>query len=118
MLAHLALFYPAYTRAAGIRGLGSEGVSTIGGEEKIIVSEAGATQEKARRVLQAAAVEAYGRPGAYVSRHRVMQRTNITDVEEFRAIAEYLDRRGWIAEGGDDYGYFVVTPAGIDEAMS
>ncbi len=75
-------------------------------------------REKARRVLQAAAVEAYGRPGAYVSRHRVMQRTNISDVEEFREVAEYLDRKGWIAEGGDDYGYFVVTPAGIDEATN
>lgn len=66
--------------------------------------------------MRAAAVEAYGRPGAYVSRHRVMQRTNITDVKEFWAIAEYLDRKGWITEGGDDYGYFVVTATGIDEA--
>ncbi len=51
-----------------------------------------------------------------MSRHRVMQRTNITDVKEFSAIAEYLDRKGWITEGGDDYGYFVVTATGIDEA--
>ena len=44
-----------------------------------------------------------------------MQRTNITDVKEFQAIAEYLDREGWITEDGDDYGYFVVTASGIDE---
>lgn len=100
---------------SGTRGEGCVGYRRGG---KTIVSEARAMREKARRVLQAAAVEAYGRPGAYVSRHRVMQRTNISDVEEFREIAEYLDRKGWIAEGGDDYGYFVVTPAGIDEATN
>jgi hypothetical protein len=88
----------------------------IGEEGKTIVSEARALREKARRVLQAAAVEAYGRPGAYVSRDPVMRRTSITELEEFWAIAEYLDRRGWIAEGDDDYGVFVVTPAGLDEA--
>ena len=76
----------------------------------------GISREVARRGLQAATVKGHGRPGAYVSRHRVMQRTNITDVKEFRAIAEYLDRKGWISEGGDDYGYFIVTAAGIDEA--
>ncbi len=90
--------------------------SATGEEEKTIVSEARAIREKAVRVLQAAAVEAYGRPGAYVSRDPVMRRTNITDLEEFWAIAEYLDRRGWIAEADDDYGVFVVTPAGLDEA--
>ena len=74
------------------------------------------TQEKARRVLQAAAVEAYGRAGAYVTRDPVMQRANISDSEEFWEIAEYLDEKGWIAEADDDYGIFVVTPAGIEEA--
>ncbi len=82
-----------------------------------MVSEARAIQEKARRVLQAAAVEAYGRPGAYVSRDPVMRRSNISDLEEFWVIAGYLDKKGWIAEADDDYGIFVVTPAGIDEAM-
>ncbi len=74
--------------------------------------------EKARRVLQAAAVEAYGMPGAYVSREPVMQRANISDVEEFRAIAEYLEGRGWIAEAHEDYRAFVITVAGIDAAIS
>ncbi len=72
--------------------------------------------EKARRVLQAAVVEAYGMPGTYVSRDAVMQRVNISDSEEFRAIAEYLEGRGWIAEADPDYRVFVITDAGIDAA--
>lgn len=74
--------------------------------------------EKARRVLQAAAVEAYGRPGVYVVRDRVMSRANIPDVAEFLAIAEYLDDKGWIAEADPDYGIFVLTQEGIDEATN
>ncbi|HEY6752999.1 MAG TPA: hypothetical protein VI027_16950 [Rubrobacteraceae bacterium] len=54
--------------------------------------------EKARRVLQATAVEVYGRPGMYVVMAQVMRRANISDPEEFRAIAEYQEERGWIAE--------------------
>jgi hypothetical protein len=54
--------------------------------------------EKARRVLRATAVEVYGRPGMYVVMAQVMRRANISDPEEFRAIAEYLEQRGWIAE--------------------
>ncbi len=73
--------------------------------------------ESARRVLQAAAVEAHGRPGAYVTQDRVMQRANMVDTEHFRTIANYLEERGWIAEADADYGAFVVTTAGIDEAM-
>ena len=83
-----------------------------------MVSEARVIREKARRVLQAAAVEAYGRPGAYVTRAPVMRRARISDLEEFWAIAGYLDSRGWIAEADDDYGIFVITPAGVGEAMS
>ena len=37
--------------------------------------------ETARRVLQAAAVEANGIPGAYVTQEGVMQRTNMVDTE-------------------------------------
>jgi hypothetical protein len=81
------------------------------------VSEVWGMAEKARRVLQAAAVEAYGRPGMYVLRERVMSRANISDLEEFLAIAEHLERRRWIAEADADYGVFVLTPEGIDEAM-
>ena len=73
--------------------------------------------ETARRVLQAAAVEAHGRPGAYVTQDRVMRRTNMVDLEHFRTIAEYLEERGWIAEADSDYGVFVLTASGIDEAM-
>ncbi len=73
--------------------------------------------EKARRVLQAAAVEAYGKPGVYVISDRVRGRASMTDAEEFRAIAEHLQAQRWIAEADDDYGIFVLTTEGIDEAM-
>ncbi len=82
------------------------------------MSEVWGMPEKARRVLQAAAVEAYGRPGMYVVMAQVMRRANISDPEEFRAIAEYLEERGWIAEADPDYGVFVLTPEGIDEATN
>jgi hypothetical protein len=75
-------------------------------------------REKARRVLQAAAVEAYGRPGVYVQRTPVMRRANISEVAEFMAIAEHLQRRGWIDEAEADYGIFVLTLEGIVEAQS
>ena len=97
--------------------MGGRGVLEYRRGGKTIVSEARVTQEKARRVLQAAAVEANGRPGAYVPQTPVMWRAGVSNPEEFRAIAEYLDERGWIAEADDDYGIFVVTPEGIDEAM-
>jgi RIO-like serine/threonine protein kinase len=83
----------------------------VGGERAETLSE------KARRVLQAAVVEAYGRPGEYVTDDPVMRRANIADPEEFRTIAEYLEVRGWIAETDYDYRGFVVTDAGIDVAM-
>jgi RIO-like serine/threonine protein kinase len=72
--------------------------------------------ETARRVLQAAAVEAHGRPGAYVTRDRVMQRANMADTEHFISIAKYLAERGWVTEADADYDVFVVTASGIDEA--
>jgi hypothetical protein len=68
--------------------------------------------------LQAAIVEAFGRAGVYALRDRVMQRVNISELEEFWAIAEYLDRKGWIAESDEEYSIFVVTTAGIDEATN
>ena len=71
--------------------------------------------ETARRVLQAAAVEAHGRPGAYVTQDRVMQRANMLDSEHFRTIAKYLEEREWIAQADADYGVFVVTTSGIAE---
>ena len=72
--------------------------------------------ETARRVLQAAAVEAHGRPGAYVTRDLVMKRSNMADTEHFRTIAKYLEEQAWIAEADADYGVFVVTTSGIAQA--
>ena len=71
--------------------------------------------ETARRVLQAAAVKAHGRPGAYVTRDLVMKQANMADTEHFRTIAKYLEEQGWIAEADADYGVFVVTTSGIAE---
>jgi hypothetical protein len=93
----------------------AEGVSARGGE-KTIKNGATAMPEKARRFLQAAVVEAFGRPGAYVIQDSVMRRAGVADLEEFRTIAVYLNDRGWIAEADDDYGIFVVTAAGVEEA--
>ena len=73
--------------------------------------------ETARRVLQAAAVEANGIPGAYVTQEGVMQRANMVDVEHFRMIARYLEEQGWIADADAEYGVFVVTASGIAEAI-
>ena len=74
-------------------------------------------RETARRVLQAAAVEAFGRPGVYVTRERVMKRSAMVGLEMFLRIAEYLEEEGWIAEADADYGMFTVTEEGLDEAM-
>ena len=73
--------------------------------------------ETARRVLQAAAVEANGIPGAHVTREGVMQRANMVDAEHFRTIARYLEEQGWIADADAEYGVFVVTASGIAEAI-
>ncbi len=81
------------------------------------MSEVWGMPEKARRVLQAAAVETYGRPGMYVVMEQVMKRAGISDPEEYRAIAAFLEESGCIAEADPDYGVFVLTPEGIDEAM-
>ncbi len=75
-------------------------------------------EDRAYRVLQAAIVEAFGRAGVYALRDRVMQRANISELEEFWTIAAFLDRKGWIAKGDDDYSIFVVTAAGVDEATA
>ena len=115
MVRHPTL-YSARVVGGIIFGWWRRGAPTIGGEGKTIVRETGVTREKARRVLQAAAVEAYGRSGAYVTRDSVMRRTGISDLEEFWAVARHLDEQGWIAEADDDYGIFVVTPTGLDEA--
>ena len=85
--------------------------------EDLLVRERKALEEKARRVLQAAAVEAYGRPGVYVTREPVMRRVKVSDLEEFQALAEYLYEEGSIAEADDDYGIFLLTPEGIAEIM-
>jgi hypothetical protein len=80
------------------------------------VSEVWGLPEKAYRVLQAAAIEAQGRTGTYVTMTPVMNRANVSDLEEFRSIAGYLEWKGWIAEADPEYGIFVLTPEGLDEA--
>jgi RIO-like serine/threonine protein kinase len=82
-----------------------------------LVRERKAIEEKALRTLQAAVVEAYGRPGVYVTMNQVMKRSNISDPEEYQTIAEYLENEGWIAEADPDYTIFVLTHEGIDKAM-
>jgi hypothetical protein len=63
--------------------------------EEIKVSEEVWTMpEKAHRIFQADAVEAHGRPGVFVQRDPVTQRASISDPEEFRIIARYLDEKG------------------------
>ena len=74
-------------------------------------------RETARRVLQAAAVEAFGRPGVYVTRESVMGRAGMADLLLFARIAQYLESEGWIDEADADYGMFTVTVEGLDEAM-
>ena len=73
--------------------------------------------ETARRVLQAAAVEANGRPGVYVTQEGVMQRANMVDAEHFRTIARYLEEQGWIEDADAEYGVFVVSASGLAEAI-
>jgi hypothetical protein len=75
------------------------------------------SRETARRVLQAAAVEAFGRPGVYVTRECVMERAAMVDLSLFLKIAQYLEDEGWIDEADADYGMFTVTVEGLDEAM-
>jgi hypothetical protein len=77
------------------------------------MSEAEVMRDKALRVLRAAVEEARGEPGTYVSRARVMEQTNITDLGEYSRIAHYLAGRGLIAEGVNDYEFFVLTLGGI-----
>jgi hypothetical protein len=46
------------------------------------LSEVWGIQEKARRVLQAATVEAYGRAGMYVIMEQLMSRANLSVPED------------------------------------
>jgi hypothetical protein len=75
--------------------------------------EIGAMPEKSLLVLQAAVADAGGELGVHVSRARVMRQSGISNLEEFVRIAEYLDERGYIAEGVNQYELFVVTLRGI-----
>jgi hypothetical protein len=54
----------------------------------------------------------------YVTREPVLRRAKVSDSEEFQAIAEHLYAKGWIAEADPDYGVFLLTSEGIDEAMN
>jgi hypothetical protein len=82
------------------------------------VNEVWGLAENSRRVLQATAVEANGRPGMYVLRAHILSRANISELAELQLIAEHLERKGSIAEADADYVVFVLTPEGLDEAMS
>ena len=62
-------------------------------------------------------MEANGRAGAYVTQEGVMQRANMVDAEDFRTIARYLEEQGWIEDADAEYGVFMVTGAGIAEAI-
>ena len=62
-------------------------------------------------------MEANGIPGAYVTQEGVMQPANMVDAEHFRTIARYLEEQGWIEDAEADYGVFMVTGAGIAEAI-
>ena len=79
------------------------------------MSEADVMRDKALRVLQVAVAEARGEPGTYVSRARIMQQTNISNLQEFLRIAEFLDEQGFIAEGVNEHEFFVLTLEGIAE---
>jgi hypothetical protein len=57
------------------------------------------------------------KPGVYVCCDLVLRRANVFDPEEFWSIAGYLYGKGWVAEADDDFAIFVVTPAGVEEAM-
>ncbi len=70
-------------------------------------------EEKALAVLQAAVANARGQPGVHVSRAQVMQQAEVSELEEFVRIAEYLARQGFIAEGVNHYDLFTVTLKGI-----
>ncbi len=70
-------------------------------------------RQKARRVLEAAAAEAEGKPDEPVFALPVMRRAGVTNAE-FRRAARYLDEQGWIAEGREDYETFVVTSESVD----
>jgi hypothetical protein len=46
----------------------------------------------------------------------VMQRAHMADTEHFKVIVEYLEERGWIAQADADYGVFMLSASGIQEA--
>jgi hypothetical protein len=77
-----------------------------------MVTEAWEEQQKAHRVLEAAVAEAGEKPNEHVFALPVMRRASVSNAE-FRSAARYLDERGWISGGVDDYETFVVTPEGI-----
>ena len=91
-IGHLLFFSAIPNLAVGYAAVSAGKHYCTGGEEAI--ERITAIREKARRVLQGAAVEAYGRLGAYVTRDPVMWRAGVLNLEEFRALAEYLEEQG------------------------
>ncbi len=101
-----------------LAGLGRVSLTTTGEVVWVILwlmSESGAAlpEKKALEVLRAAVADARSQPGVYVSRAQVMQQAEVSELEEFVRIAEYLAERGFIAEGVNQYDLFTVTLKGI-----
>jgi hypothetical protein len=74
---------------------------------------AASLEEKALEVLRAAVEAARGQPGVHVSRAQVMHQAWVFELEEFLRIAQYLEGRGLIDEGVNQYDLFCVTLSGI-----
>ena len=51
-----------------------------------------------------------------MTQDQVMQRAHMANTEHFKVIAEYLEEREWIAQAEADYGVFVLSASGIEEA--
>jgi hypothetical protein len=56
--------------------------------------------ERALRVLQATIADAGGEPRVHVSRARVMQQADVSDLEEFSQIEDYLAGQGFHSRRG------------------
>jgi len=93
--------------------LPSKRAGVLSGILQAVSDDVGAMQERALRVLLAAITDAGGKTWVHVSRARVMQQAEVSDLKEFLEIAEYLARQGFIAEGVNNYDLFTVTLKGI-----
>jgi hypothetical protein len=58
----------------------------------------------------------YMRALAFVSYYGSSGWANIAEESKFSSIARYLENKGWIAKSTADYGVFMITAEGIEEA--